>query len=159
MDAEIVIFSVDTMSTRDLIPWDTLLIILGVIFGPLIIWPMALKSRTEATGKRAVVVASVIVGAIFAALFLQSSLALNAQKDALENGEFTVLSGRYEGAKRTDLTIASRLDGVRMAGQNLAPPGGLLGAWSGRTVPGFVAEGQQIDVAVLDGVYLQIARK
>lgn len=156
---DLVVFSVGDVWPHDMVPWPLAFAIAALFFAPVLIVPFFMKGHAEPTGKRGFYLTSAIVCLIGGAVYAVSFFSLHRQQEALVVGDYKTITGTFEGWEVTDYGIATRAKGIRVSGQLIEAPGGLIGAWSEKSLPRFIAVGNQVEVITSKNVYLKVTRK
>lgn len=156
MDLEV--FSVGDYWPHDMVPWPLVLAIAGLIYAPVLIVPFFMKGHAEPTGKRGFYLATVIVCLVGGTIYALSFFTLNNQQKALVQGNYKTITGSFEGWEVSDYGIATRVKGIRVSGQLIESPGGLIGDWSEKSLPRFIEVGNEVEVIVSKNVYLKVTR-
>lgn len=156
MSNEVLFFTIEGLQAVDLVPWPPILLVTLVLLGPFMLAPVFMAESTEATGKRPMTAMTVLlVGVLGGAFFLEQS-ALTTQQTALAAGEVETIDGVYEGPVEEDYLIFHHVQGIRVSGQVIAPPGGYFGAVSPKILPTYLPIGENVSVAVAEDRYLKV---
>ena len=153
------LYSVTDHDIWELVPWHMLILVMIFAIFPLLLGPMFRRNRSEHSSGMALGAGLVIMAIGLCVHFYMTRSTFQDQQQILKDGTFEVVNGPFQGIVAQDLIVARFVSGIMVGERLLEAPGGLYGMWSDRPLPLGLRVGDEIEVAVAHGIYLQVIVK